>query len=66
MRQFAVSLLVMITILLSSGVKNSMPQEKGKSSEAELKNQKVNSATTTIITPEKSLQVRQLKNRVIR
>ena len=53
MRQFAVSLLVMITFLLSSGVKNSMPQEKGKSSEAELKNQKVNSATTTIITPEK-------------
>ena len=61
MRQFAVSLLVMITVLLSSGVKNSMPQEKGKSSEAELKNQKVNSATTTIITPEKKSSGRAVK-----
>ena len=41
MRQFAVSFLVMIAILLSGGVENTLPQEKGKPSEAEIENQKV-------------------------
>jgi general secretion pathway protein D len=53
MKQFAVFFLVVIVIFLSGGMERTLPQEKGKQSEAELKNKEVKgSATTTIIIPE--------------
>lgn len=49
MKKFALFFMVMIVVLLSGGMENTLPQEKVKRSEAGLKNQEVKSSTTTTI-----------------
>ena len=54
MRKCALFFLVMIVVFLSSGVKNTLSQEKRKATKKQIEMQKVkDSTTTTIIVPER-------------